>query len=193
MEILNVKKFGPLARYSDPHLFLTMDALYRDGRVGRKGLLGEVGLGEGSMRSVLAILRDWRWVDVRQTGVMLTDLGRTSFAGFNMTFVDVGDGGYGVGPCTKGILVKGASADVPNPMAVRDTAIRNGAKGAVVFVMDGGRVTLPPHGDVYQPDPEFAETLKHHGMEDGDVLVLVGASSPLVARLAAAAVGLAIR
>ena len=53
MELMYDNNCGPVARYSDAHLFLVLDILQRRGHIGRKGLMEDTGLGEGSTKGML--------------------------------------------------------------------------------------------------------------------------------------------
>ena len=60
MELINENNYGPMARYTDAHIFLVLDIIQRRGRISRKGLVEETGLGEGSIRGMLKVLREWK-------------------------------------------------------------------------------------------------------------------------------------
>lgn len=193
MELINGNNYGPMTRYSDTHIFLVMDALERNKRMSRKGLVDETGLGEGSIRGMLKVLKDWKWIEVKQTGVCITEFGRKSFHGFGMRYVDIFNDKYAVGKYQQGIMVEGVADKVTNGMAQRDIAIRNGAEGAVIFVMRDGRIIFPKDWDIDEKDPRFAKKIRDTGMKEGDALVIVDSNDADVARAVAAAVGLVMR
>ncbi len=185
--------FGAAARYADAHIYVALDLIYRGGRAGRQSLADELGIGEGSVRSMLNVLREWRWIQVRQSGVTLTELGKESFRGFGMQLVRVSESKYSVGNFQYGIIVRGAAASVTDGMKQRDLAVMNGAEGASVFVMIKGELIFPKNWNLDEQDPETAARLRQTGMRDGDVLIIAGADTEKKARLAAAAAGLAMK
>lgn len=193
MKILNTANFGPSARYTDAHLFVIMDILDRNHRCSRKKLVEETDLGEGSIRGMLKVLKDWKWIEVIQSGVSLTETGKSNFKDFGIFFVDITNDVYGTGGYQQAILIKGAANDVTNGMAQRDLAIRNGADGASIFIIRNGKLLFPESWDVDINDPEFADRIRSTGMEEGDALMIVDSESEWHARLIAAAVGLAMR
>lgn len=193
MELISENNYGPMARYTDAHIFLVLDIIQRKGRVSRKGLVEETGLGEGSIRGMLKVLKEWRWVDVRQTGIHITEFGKRSFDSFRIRYVDVYNKKYAVSGFQQGIIVEDAADKVTNGMAQRDLAVRNGADGAVIFVMREGRIILPESWVIDVEDPAFAEEIRAAGIKDGDALVIVDSKDPSVAKVVAAAVGLAMR
>ncbi len=193
MELINGNNYGPMTRYSDAHIFLVMDALERNKRMSRKGLVDETGLGEGSIRGMLKVLKDWKWVEIKQTGVFITEFGRQSFEKFKMRYTDVLNVNYAEGRYQQGIIIEGVAYKVTNGMEQRDLAVRNGATGAATFVMRDDRVIFPKNWDVDKNDPRFAEEIRAAGMKNEDVLILVDSNDANRLRVMAAAVGLAMR
>lgn len=193
MELMYDNSCGPVARYSDAHLFLVLDILQRRGHIGRKGLMEDTGLGEGSTRGMLKVRKDWKWVEIKQTGVFITEFGRQSFEKFKMRYTDVLNVNYAEGRYQQGIIIEGVAYKVTNGMEQRDLAVRNGATGAATFVMRDDRVIFPKNWDVDKNDPRFAEEIRAAGMKNEDVLILVDSNNANRLRVMAAAVGLAMR
>lgn len=193
MELIRKGIYGLEARYTDAHIFVVLDTINERKRVSRKTLAAETGLGEGSIKGMLKVLRDWKWIEVNYDGVTLTDFGRENYLDFGIKFVDIRNGSYAVGLYQQGAIVRGVADAVTNGMAQRDDAVRNGAEGASVFIMREGKLILPVIWNMDEKDPEFARKVREAGMEDGDVLLLIGADSPETAKVVAAAVGLGMR
>lgn len=193
MELINENSYGPMARYTDAHIFLVLDIIQRRGRISRKGLVEETGLGEGSIRGMLKVLKEWKWVDVKQSGIYITDFGKQSFDSFRLRYVDIYNEKYAVSRYQQGIIVEGVADKITNGMAQRDLAIKNGADGAAIFVMRDDRIIFPESWVIDDKDPAFAKKIRATGMRDGDALVIVDSTDPDKARVVAAAVGLALR
>ena len=62
MKILDIKKYGPIYRFSDANLYWTLYHLSKNKSLGRRNLASKVGIGEGSMRNVLKILKEWNFM-----------------------------------------------------------------------------------------------------------------------------------
>lgn len=150
-------------------------------------------MGEGTIKTMLKVLKEWEWVTITRKGVELTDFGRCSFLGFGLEFTQISNSKYAVGVHQQGIIVRGGAKDVTNGMKQRDMAVRNDAEGASVFIMSEGKMIFPANWNLDEQDPVFASELRATGMSEGDALVLVGADTEPVAKAAAAAVGLAMR
>ena len=193
MELIREGIYGPVARYTDAHIFVVLDTINERKRVSRKTLAAVTGVGEGSIKGMLKVLKDWKWIEVSHGGVVLTEFGRKNYLDFGIRFVDLCNESYAVGTYQQGVIVSGAADKVTNGMAQRDDAVRNGAEGASVFIMREGKLILPVIWNMDERDPEFARKVREAGMEDGDVLLLIGADSPETAKVVAAAVGLGMR
>ena len=193
MELIREGIYGPVARYTDAHIFVVLDTINERKRVSRKTLAAVTGVGEGSIKGMLKVLKDWKWIEVSHGGVVLTEFGRKNYLDFGIRFVDLCNESYAVGTYQQGVIVSGAADKVTNGMAQRDDAVRNGAEGASVFIMREGKLILPVIWNMDEKDPEFARKVREAGMEDGDVLLLIGADSPETAKVVAAAVGLGMR
>ena len=193
MELIREGIYGPVARYTDAHIFVVLDTINERKRVSRKTLAAVTGVGEGSIKGMLKVLKDWKWIEVSHGGVVLTEFGRKNYLDFGIRFVDLCNESYAVGTYQQGVIVSGAADKVTNGMAQRDDAVRNGAEGASVFIMREGKLILPVIWNMDEKDPEFARKVRETGMEDRDVLLLIGADSPETAKVVAAAVGLGMR
>ena len=75
MIIFNDSKYGPVSKYSGVHVYLVLDTLVRKGTLSRGALSEELGIGEGSTRNLLKIMRGWRMVSVSRAGVSATPEG----------------------------------------------------------------------------------------------------------------------
>ena len=182
-----------MARFTDAHIFAILDLINTRKAVSRVTMVEETGLGEGSVRSMLKVLTEWEWVTITRRGVQLTEFGRSSFLGFGLEYVQIYNRKYAVGVYQQGIIVRGGAKDVTNGMKQRDMAVRSGAEGASIFIVKEGKMIFPANWDLDEQDPKFASELRATGMAEGDALILVGADTELTAKVAAAAVGLAMR
>ena len=156
-------------------------------------MVEETGLGEGTIKTMLKVLKEWEWVTITRKGVELTDFGRSSFLGFGLEFTQIYNSKLVGGGHQGGIIVRGGAKRWTNGMKQRDLAVKNDAEGASVFIMSEGKMIFPANWNLDEQDPVFASELRATGMSEGDALVLVGADTEHVAKAAAAAVGLAMR
>jgi len=183
---------GPVARYSDAHIFTALSIIHREGVISRGDLAEELGLGEGSTRNILNTMEGWKQIVIQRKGVSLTPLGRETVESIPLRFVNISNPKYVKGDCQQGILVKGAADRINDGMAQRDTGIRLGSDGASVFVMRDGKIIFPNDYNVDSEDPEFAAKIRSVGIEEGDALIIAGSDDSTVSTIAAAGIGLAL-
>jgi len=183
-------KNGPAARHSDAHLFAALSIIAEKECISRSDLSEELGLGEGSTRNLIKTMRTWKQIDVRQTGIRLSALGRETLETLPIRFVSISNHEYVRGEYQQGIIIKGRSEDIQNGMKQRDIGIRYGSDGASVFIMRNGSIIFPKDVNVDESDPEFAKEIRSTGMSEGDVLIIVGSNSLPTSRIAAAGIGL---
>ena len=67
MKIIDAPQYGPMFRFTDASVYWALHILSDGKRMGRKRLSEEIGVGEGSMRTFLAICfrykysKRWQW------------------------------------------------------------------------------------------------------------------------------------
>ncbi len=185
-------KKGPVARYSDAHIFAAMSIIRREGTVSRGDLAEELGLGEGSTRNILNIMEGWKQITIQRRGVSLTPLGMETLDSIPMRFVNISNPKYVKGVCQQGVLVKGMADKIHDGMIQRDLGIRMGSDGASVFIMKDDKIIFPKDYIVDTEDPEFAQKIRSIGIEEGDVLIIAGSEDSSVSMISAAGIGLAL-
>ena len=62
---------GPIPKFSDYHIWKTLDCLDKNNPIGRKKLSSMIGVGEGSTRTILGILQEHGLVDIDKSGVSI--------------------------------------------------------------------------------------------------------------------------
>ncbi len=190
MRLTDAFETGPERRFGDAHIFYVLHILNREGVMGRSSLSKALGIGEGSVRTILDILRRWDMVNIRQSGISLNENGRTFLRDIAMRMVDVPESGYVPGDFQQGVVVSGVAGRVTDGMHQRDRGIIAGATGASVFVMRDDSLIMPTDWNMDYRDPDFSREVRKVGMCDGDVLVISGARERDTAAVSAIAIGL---
>lgn len=148
---------------------------------GRKQLAEELGLGEGSVRTLLKKLSLLGLIESKQRGHKLSAMGERVLA----ELVDRFSEPVPVGPVEE---MPSLALVIHNPLEfksieLRDEAIRAGAKGAMILHVKGGEPVFPEDGRPLKDTlPALAEELKLKlNPSEGDVLVISWAEEPHVA------------
>ena len=190
MKLVDAVDTGPARRFGDAHVFYMLHILFAEGRVSRSKLADVMGIGEGSVRNILKILRGWGMVDVDRTGVSLNEKGIAFLLDIDMRMVDVPRTRCVRGSFHQGVVVSGAADRITDGMRQRDRGIIAGATGASVFLMRDGTLVMPSHWNMDCREPDFSKEVYRTGIIDGDVLVVSGASERGTAAVSAIAIGL---
>lgn len=191
MRILESISSGPACNYGDAHIFYVLHILDQSRSMSRSNLARYLEIGEGSVRRIVQLLKEWGLISVRQTGITLTDYGREFLRNIPLRLVPVPHSDYVLGAFQQGVVVYGASKKISNGMYQRDRAIIAGANGASVFVMEGNTLIMPKSWNMDVRDPDFAKAVRNMTrLCNGDVLAVSGASDANVAAISAIAIGL---
>lgn len=127
---------------------------------------------------------------MKQSGVYLTEDGRSFLRDISMRMVDAPYSDYVLGAYQQGILVSGVADRITDGMYQRDRGIIAGASGASVFMMKDDSVIMPRNWNMDYRDPDFAAGVRSTGIGEDDVLVISGASDRDTAVISAIAIGL---
>ncbi len=195
LESLVEKKPGPEARFRAEHALLALIKLRRR-RIGRRSLAAELGLGEGSVRSLLRRLGSAGLVESSRSGWGLTRSGEEFVRQLEALLqgpVRVGAGDLTVSSRDAAILVRGGARGVTTGLGIRDAAFRAGADGATVLVLESGDVYFPDGvrcpDDLQRRAREISRIL---GAGDGDAIIIGTSEDQNLAELGAAAGALSL-
>ncbi len=173
MKLIDRSKYGPLHRFSDYHVFKTLSILSDGRRRGRKQLADKVGVGEGSMRTIVEFLREQGLIEIEQTGIEITSRGQSYLMKIPLKMETLDESEMALGKFNVAIKVKGAAPKIKIGIEQRDTAIKAGAEGATTIVVEKGRLIVPPDFDLKKERPGIANELnKLFELDEGDLLII---------------------
>ena len=179
MKLIDRPKYGPLGRCGGYHVYKTLSILSDGRRKGRKQLADRIGVGEGSMRTIVDYLREEGLIDVKQTGIRISKKGQDfiSRLPLQVYVLDVPD--ITLGLKSVAVQVRGAASKIDSGMKQRDQAIKAGAEGATTIIVRGDRLTVPVDYDLDKDRPEVAAAIRRlFDLADDDVII-VGTSEEL--------------
>ena len=186
MKIIDEPQFGPMFRFNDANVYWALYILSDGRRMGRKRLADEVGVGEGSMRRIIDTLKEWDFINIKQTGITITKAGLSFLEQIPIRPVDIFVEGSVAGACQQGVLVLGGADKVVNGMEQRDAGIKVGADGCTTIVIRDGVLMIPPDWNMDEKTPELAYKIrKEIGLTQSDALIIGGGENQTVATEAA--------
>lgn len=160
---------GPLPRFAEVHVRRALEIIAEHKAIGRKQLAKMLGVGEGSMRTILNQLKKQGLITSSRGGHALTTKGR-HVLGQPLKFVKVDAGELTVGKVDVATVVRGAASKVKRGIEQRDEAIKAGADGATVLVFKAGKLQFP---DGFRGvDKKFEKSIRTFGLRNGDVVII---------------------
>jgi predicted transcriptional regulator len=182
---------GAPPKFREAHINWVFWKIAKNQPMGRKLLVHETGLGEGSLRTILERLEEYDLIDSAKAGRSLTPNGSKVFKKFSrmIRIEALGELEMSDKLSSCAILVKGAAEKVGSGMEQRDEAIRIGRSGATTLVLEEGRLMMPGFGsdvDMEKQYPGDARALKKlFNPEDGDAIIVGSENSSQAAEEAA--------
>jgi len=133
---------GPLPRFAEVHVRRALELIAENKTIGRKQLAKKLGVGEGSMRTILNQLKKQSLITSSRGGHTLTAKGGRAL-GKPLEYVQVDAGDLTVGEVDVATIVRGAAAKVKRGIEQRDEAIKAGADGATVLIFKASKLQFP--------------------------------------------------
>jgi len=137
---------GPAPSFNEAHVVKALEIIGKCGIVGRIRLSKELGLGEGTTRTLLKHLKNEGITRSSRSGISFSDGGERLFSDLRSKLsegVEVPSSPLTVGPFNIAILVRDSAQAIRSGMEQRDTAIKSGASGATTLVFSGNKLSLP--------------------------------------------------
>jgi len=171
-------KAGAPPKFSEAHVNWVFWKISQKQPMGRKMLVEETGLGEGSLRTILIRLEDYGLVDSKKAGRSLTSNGSKVIAKLRqiVRVESIGPLEMTGKPCNCFVLVKRAGRHVKSGMEQRDAAIKAGRSGATTLIIEKSRLSMPGFDKSINIDkqyPKDAEKIKRIAdPEESDAIVI---------------------
>jgi DNA-binding PadR family transcriptional regulator len=176
---------GPLPRFTDAQIRRALELIAERKGIGRKQLARELGIGEGSIRTILNRLKERSFITSNRSGQLITAKGRREL-GKTLEYVQIDAGDLTVGDVDVATIVRKSAARVSRGIEQRDEAIKAGAAGATVLVYKSRKLQFP---DGFQEvKQQFANKLMMiFKLREGDVIIIGSAGDALKAEAGAKA------
>jgi predicted transcriptional regulator len=137
---------GPAPSFNEAHVVKAVEIIGKSGTVGRIRLSKELGLGEGTTRTLLKHLKNEGITQSSRSGISFSEEGKKLFSDLRSKLsegVDVPRSPLTVGSFNIAILVRDSAQAVGSGMEQRDIAIKSGASGATTLVFSGNKLSMP--------------------------------------------------
>ncbi len=163
---------GPVPKFNDYHIWKAFECLDENTPVGRKKLSQMLGIGEGSTRTILAMMQDQNMIIIGKSGIFLTDKGSEFKKSVHMDVADVSISDITIGDRDCAVRVPKMARNVKYGCEERDAAIKSGATGATTLIYTNGKLIFP--GSDYPVEPEVEAKIRSVFSLKNDDVVIIG-------------------
>jgi hypothetical protein len=194
---------GPKASYGEVDILKALIAIGNSSSsVGRSRLGKITGLGQGEVRTLIARLKNAGLITVEARGCDLTEKGSKKFESISRaipTSSSVEATDLNLGKYSWCVIVRDHGAEVKKGLEQRDASIRAGATGALTVIYSKGRFKIPSDAgseaedcEAMGPSEPWTTIRRGGGPRNGDVVIVSGADSGLLAEEGALAAALTL-
>jgi len=172
------------------HVFKTMQMMADNKKISRSLMMQELGLGEGSIKTLVKHLKMYNLVENSNAGMWLTSKGETLYAKLHLSIpreMDISKCSVALGKFNHAVLLKEMAYNIKSGIEQRDAAIKAGAVGATTLICKNERLVLPGTGeDLMRNDQKIHSLImKKLEPEQNDVIIIGSSQNKKIAEMAA--------
>ena len=159
------------------HVFKTLQLIQENGHVSRETLCEDLGLGEGTIKTLLRHLRMQNLIESTNAGTKMTKKGNSFFSELLSSIpseTSLSKCAITLGKFNYAVPVKQMSSMIKDGIAQRDAAIRMGAFGATTLLFKDNKFLIPQTDfDSLKDEHQLSEQMiKNLHPQDGDVIII---------------------
>jgi predicted transcriptional regulator len=159
------------------HVFKTLQLIQENGHVSREKLCEDLGLGEGTIKTLVRHLKMQNLIESTNAGTTMTKKGNSFFSELLSSIpseISLSKCAITLGKFNYAVLVKQMSSMIKDGIAQRDAAIRMGASGATTLLFKDNKFLIPQtEFDSLKEEHQLSEQMiKNLHPQDGDVIII---------------------
>ena len=159
------------------HVFKTLQLIQENGHVSREKLCKDLGLGEGTIKTLVRHLKMHNLIESTNAGTTMTKKGNLFFSELLSSIpseISLSKCAITLGKFNYAVLVKQMSSMIKDGIAQRDAAIRMGASGATTLLFKDNKFLIPQtYFDSLKDEHQLSEQMiKNLHPQDGDVIII---------------------
>jgi predicted transcriptional regulator len=168
---------GPAPAYNEAHVMKAIEVIGNLKCIGRIRLSKELGLGEGTTRTLLKHLKNEGLTKSSKNGISFSEEGKKLFSELGKKIIsgmDIPRSRLTLGSYNFAILIRGLAKSVKTGMEQRDIAIKYGASGATTLIFSENRLSLPiDEEDLSESMPDLhSKLMKKFTPKENDVIII---------------------
>jgi len=181
--------------FEEAHVFKTLQLIEKNGRISRNLLIKELGLGEGSIKTLVKHLKINGLIETSNAGMWMSEKGLKLYSKLMESIpkeIDIPTCSVGLGKFNHAILIKGLTFEIGSGIEQRDGAIRLGATGATTLLYKEGKFFMPgEHQDSLKSDLTVRKSILNKLQpKNKDVIIIGSANKKKIAELATKGIAL---
>jgi len=181
---------GRTPSFTEAHVIKVLEEIDSQGQVGRIKLSKELGLGEGTTRTLIKHLKKENLIKISRSGIELSEYGKKLFSTLRAEIskeIEIPPSPLTVGTFNIAVLVREAGSAVKYGLEQRDAAIMTGAHGATTLIFSKNQLTMPgAKEDIFKDIPSIRTTLLSKlKPKENDVIIIGSAEDKKLAALGA--------
>lgn len=178
-QLLERRALGALPLFTEYHFRKALDLIGKTA-IGRGMLAKKLGLGEGSARTIVKIMKSEGLINTSKKGCELTKKGQALLKELQRSIIKIQKveaGKLAVGKYAVAVLVRDAGNKVRHGVEQRDAALIAGATGATTIVCRGGKLRAPTISEDLEKDyPQLARRLLSVFEPKNNDVIVVGSA-----------------
>jgi predicted transcriptional regulator len=196
--LAEIPSAGPLPGFTYTHVCCTLLLIGDEETLGRIQMSKLLGLGEGTIRTIIRHLSEAGIIKISRQGCALTMKGTSLYRQLRNRLsktVEVNGGQLALDRASTAIRVRMGAPRVKRGIEQRDAAVRMGATGACTVFLKGGRFVMPMDTDEWslnENDPLAIELKNIFNPSEDDVIIIASAREKMLANYAAIAASLTL-
>jgi hypothetical protein len=172
------------------HVLKTMQMMHENNKIGRSMMMRELGLGEGSVKTIIKHMKISGLVENSNAGMWLSNKGKSIYTKLHTLIpkeMNIPKGSATLGKYNHAVLLKNMAYNVRSGIEQRDAAIKAGAVGATTLVFRNQRLVLPGTGeDLMKNDQKiYSLIIEKMSPEENDVIIIGSSQSKKIAEMGA--------
>ncbi|MGI0058743.1 MAG: DUF4443 domain-containing protein [Nitrosotalea sp.] len=172
------------------HVFKTIQMMSDKNKISRSRMMQELGLGEGSVKTLVKHLKMHGLVENSNAGMWLTNKGDSLYTKLHVIIpreTDITKCSVALGKFNHAVLLKNMAYNIKSGIEQRDAAIKAGAVGATTLICKNERLILPGTGeDLMRNDQKIHSLIMEKlSPEQNDVIIIGSSQNKKIAEMAA--------
>jgi predicted transcriptional regulator len=181
---------GPPTTFTPFHIYCALELLSQK-PIGRNKLANKIGVGDGTIRTIINRLKNTELISNTKEGCTLTHRGQEVWRQFEQNFPqrsEIPKTEITPSEFNYGFMIKGQGDKIKSGIDQRDAAIIAGAKRAIVLISKQGALHVASVDQCIEEEYTTATKeirKKINPQNDKDVIIIAGAETPLKAKTGA--------